>query len=259
MPKSREISVAILFMRWVDARGVSYDAPVIVFTPKEKFEALCKVAKSKRFVLRRYTLEKYGVVVWWRDMFRKSYNGEPSFFQTLDDFEKFAEDWIEKNIKTKTVRKEVKESFSRIIGEVTEKAGNFIYQKEKKESDVFEYEVNYDDNRYAWIRSNAIFEKGIEFFNGRIGGSSKFYAGALFNRYICIMYQKSYYTRTYIWIKRGLDPLTVLEKIGEGGLQVLKDISSGNVDLRFDEDNPEVKEAIDYMKQLITAYRIMYE
>jgi hypothetical protein len=258
-PKPHDMSVAILYMRGVDARGVSYEKPVIVFTPSERLEALRKAAKAKQFALRRHTLEKYGVVVWWRDVFRKSYNGKPAFFPTLDSFEKFAEDWIEENIKTKNVREDVKERFSRIIEEVTEKIDKFIYKEEKKEADVFEYEVNWDVSRYACIRADAIFKKGIEFFHGRISGSTKFYSGALFNRYICIRYQKSYYTRIYIWIKRGLDPLTVLEKIGEGGLQVLKDISSGDVDLRFNEDDLEVKEAIDYLKQLITAYRIMYE
>jgi hypothetical protein len=250
--KPSELSVAILYMRKFD-----YDVPVIVFTPRTRLKTLRGVAKAKKYALMRHTLEKYGIVVRWHEVFHKPYSGEPMFFWTLGSFRKFIENWIVENIRTKRAREGAEARLGRVIEKALAKGEKFA-QPVKREKPEF-LNIIVDDLQYhSWKKARAIFEMGTLFYDIVEFAPDAVYEGRSFKDYICLLIEEGRGLRRYVWIRKDLDPFTAVDKLVKSGLlDFLDHISKRLPEIKFHE-TPNTRDAIEYFKKMIVAYQVLY-
>jgi hypothetical protein len=249
----REVSVAVL-----RARKLYSEPVVIVFTPRTRIKTLRRVAKAKNYALRECTLERYGVVAWWYEVFRKPYRGEPRFFWTLGSFERFIEGWMAENIKTGKARDRAAGEIRGIIGRAVARIGEFAQPERGEKPAVLVIESEENDYR-AWWREIRIFETGDVFFehteyNARI----RAYEGRSYRDYICIMREEGRSARTYVWIRRDLDPASAIEKLEEeGALDIVAELAERSGDIKF-KDGPGVSDAVDFLKRMLAVYQMLF-
>ncbi len=253
MLKPRELSVAILYVRKPD-----YNVPVIVFTPRTRLKTLRRVARAKNYALRRYTLERYGVMAWWYEVFHKPYSGEPMFFWTLGSFERFIRNWVSENIKTKRARDGAEARLKQVIEKALAEAEKFTHPAKREKPEFLYILVDRDFNRYTWIRERAIFEMGSLFFSFVEFAPYTFYEGRSFKNYICLLISDGKDIRRYVWIRKDLDQFVAVNELAESGfLDFLDDISKRLPEIGFRE-TPDTRDAIDYFKKIIAAYQFLY-
>ncbi|WP_288005898.1 hypothetical protein [Thermofilum sp.] len=251
--KPRELSVAILYVR-----KPGYEVPVIVFTPRIRLKTLRKAASAKNYALRRYTLERYGIIAWWYDIFHKPYSGEPMFFWTLGSFERFIKNWASENIKTKRARDGAEERLKQVIEKALTEAEKFANPAKREKSEFLDFIVDSVLYPYAWRRERAIFEMGKPFYSIVESFPYAFYEGRSFKDYICLLISDRRDERRYVWIRRDLDPFTAVNKLVESGLLDFLDyISKRLPEVRFHEA-PDTKDAVDYFKKIIASYQFLY-
>jgi hypothetical protein len=253
MLKPRELSVAILYVRKPD-----YNVPVIVFTPRTRLKTLRKVARAKNYALRRYTLENYGIMAWWHEVFHKPYSGEPMFFWTLGSFERFIRNWVSENIKTKRARDGAEARLKQVIEKALAEAENFAHPAKREKPEFLDIVVDRDLYRYTWIRERAIFEMGKLFFSFVEFVPYTFYEGRGFKDYICFSISEGRDIKRYVWIRKDLDPFAVVNKLAERGLLDFLDYISKRLPEIESHETPDTKDAIDYFKKIIATYQFLY-
>jgi len=259
-----ELSVAILYMRKFD-----YNVPAIVITPRTRIKKLRGVAKAKKYALMRHTLEKYGIVTQWHDVFHKPYSGEPMFFWTLGSFRRFIERWITENIKTKRAREGAEARLGQVIEKALVEAEKFTQPAKKERPKFLDFVIDRDRQWYLWNKERVIFSKGkrLCYINGEY--SYVDCEGRNFKDYICIMVQEEPSLRRYVWIRKDLDPVEALERIRENEEDVSRSMPyRGILDYIYNHlkhiieikfyDSPENNDAIEYFKKMIAAYQILY-
>jgi len=249
--KPSELSVAILYMRKFD-----YDVPVIVFTPRTRIKTLRGVAKARNYALMKHTLMKYGIIARWHEVFHKPYSGEPMFFWTLGRFQRFVENWITENIKTKRAREGAEARLRRVVEKALVEAENFVEPERGGKSEFLDIIVE-RHQYYSWKKARAIFERGALFYDIVVAVPYTVYEGRSFKDYICLLIDEEN-QRRYIWIRKDLDPFAAVDNLARSGLlDFLDDISKRLPEVNFHE-TPETKDAIDYFKKIIAAYQFLY-
>ena len=252
MVKPSELSVAILYMR-----KFGYDVPVIVFTPRTRIKTLRGVAKARNYALLRHTLMKYGIVARWHEVFHKPYSGEPMFFWTLGRFQRFIENWVAENIKTKRAREGAEARLRKVVERALTEAVNFVEPKKREKPEFLDIIVD-RLQYYSWKKARAIFETGTRFYDIVESVPYTVYEGRSFRDYICLLIDDVGSQRRYIWIRKDLDPFAAVDKLARSGLLYFLDyISERLPEVEFHEA-PETRDAIDYFKKIIVAYQFLY-
>lgn len=252
MLKPRELSVAILYVR-----KPGYEVPVIVFTPRTRLKTLRKVVAAKNYALRRYTLERYGIMAMWYDIFHKRVPG-PMFFWTLGSFERFIKNWVSENIKTKRARDGAEARLKQFIEKALAEAEKFANSARGEKPEFLDIVVDRVLYRYAWIRERAIFEMGKTFYSIVEAFPYTFYEGRSFKDYICLLISEGRDERRYVWIRKDLDPFTAVNKLVESGLLDFLDYISKRLPEIESHETPDTKDAVDYFKKIIASYQFLY-